>query len=281
MKGLVDGRSRSRTPSSRAMPPTTLHARLPVRHRLARARRRSGRACCSRDLLDRAGVKPKATALRFVSFDGAYTESLTLEQARRRRRDRRVRARGQAALDASTAGRCGSTSRRCTATSRASGSRRSRSPTDVDPGLLGATTATTSTAGSAGATAATTSRRDVTRACARARGALPRFDRAERVVHWCNATLFLVLIATGASLVRRAALDARRPPRSWCARSTCTPGLLLPDPGARRASCCAPGGSSAPTSAGSTGGRATTGAGGRGGDARERAARQVQSRVRS
>jgi DMSO/TMAO reductase YedYZ molybdopterin-dependent catalytic subunit len=35
------------------------------------------------DLLDRAGVKPEATALRFVSFDGAYTESLTLAQARR------------------------------------------------------------------------------------------------------------------------------------------------------------------------------------------------------
>jgi len=34
-------------------------------------------------LLDRAGVKPQATALRFVSFDGAYTESLTLDQARR------------------------------------------------------------------------------------------------------------------------------------------------------------------------------------------------------
>ncbi len=34
-------------------------------------------------LLDRAGVKPEATALRFVSFDGEYTESLTLAQARR------------------------------------------------------------------------------------------------------------------------------------------------------------------------------------------------------
>ena len=34
-------------------------------------------------LLDRAGVKPEATALRFTSFDGVYTESLTLEQARR------------------------------------------------------------------------------------------------------------------------------------------------------------------------------------------------------
>jgi len=34
-------------------------------------------------LLDRAGVKPQATALRFASFDGEYTESLTLAQARR------------------------------------------------------------------------------------------------------------------------------------------------------------------------------------------------------
>jgi DMSO/TMAO reductase YedYZ molybdopterin-dependent catalytic subunit len=34
-------------------------------------------------LLDRAGVQAKGTALRFFSFDGVYTESLTLEQARR------------------------------------------------------------------------------------------------------------------------------------------------------------------------------------------------------
>ena len=33
------------------------------------------------DLLDRAGVQPGATALQFTSFDGIYTESLTLEQA--------------------------------------------------------------------------------------------------------------------------------------------------------------------------------------------------------
>ena len=36
------------------------------------------------DLLDRAGVQSKATALKFHSFDGAYTESLTLAQARRK-----------------------------------------------------------------------------------------------------------------------------------------------------------------------------------------------------
>ena len=35
------------------------------------------------EVLDRAGVKPEARAVRFVSFDGAYSESLTLAQARR------------------------------------------------------------------------------------------------------------------------------------------------------------------------------------------------------
>ena len=33
------------------------------------------------DLLSRSGVKPAGKALRFLSFDGTYTESLTLEQA--------------------------------------------------------------------------------------------------------------------------------------------------------------------------------------------------------
>ena len=36
-----------------------------------------------RDVLDRAGVRSGATHLRIWSFDGAYTESLTMEQARR------------------------------------------------------------------------------------------------------------------------------------------------------------------------------------------------------
>jgi DMSO/TMAO reductase YedYZ molybdopterin-dependent catalytic subunit len=35
------------------------------------------------DLLDRAGVQAQGAALRFHCFDGAYTESLTLDQARR------------------------------------------------------------------------------------------------------------------------------------------------------------------------------------------------------
>ena len=36
------------------------------------------------DLLDAVGVRPGAAAVRFTSYDGAYAESLTLEQARRR-----------------------------------------------------------------------------------------------------------------------------------------------------------------------------------------------------
>jgi len=34
-------------------------------------------------LLDRAGVEPGQQAVRFTSYDGTYTESLTLTQARR------------------------------------------------------------------------------------------------------------------------------------------------------------------------------------------------------
>jgi DMSO/TMAO reductase YedYZ molybdopterin-dependent catalytic subunit len=34
-------------------------------------------------LLDSAGVRPEATAVRFTCFDGTYSESLTLDQARR------------------------------------------------------------------------------------------------------------------------------------------------------------------------------------------------------
>lgn len=35
------------------------------------------------DLLDAAGVRAEGAAIRFTCFDGAYSESLTLEQARR------------------------------------------------------------------------------------------------------------------------------------------------------------------------------------------------------
>jgi DMSO/TMAO reductase YedYZ molybdopterin-dependent catalytic subunit len=35
------------------------------------------------DLLDRAGIRDGAAGVRFTSFDGSYTESLTMDQARR------------------------------------------------------------------------------------------------------------------------------------------------------------------------------------------------------
>ena len=56
--------------------------RLPVRHRLAGAGVK-WQGVRLADLLDRAGVQAEGKALRFTCFDGEYTESLTLEQARR------------------------------------------------------------------------------------------------------------------------------------------------------------------------------------------------------
>ena len=86
------------------------------------------------DLLDRAGVKPEATALRFVSFDGEYTESLTLAQARRPDVMVAYELDGKPALVGSRRSGRGSTSRRCTATSRASGSSRIELTAEVEPG---------------------------------------------------------------------------------------------------------------------------------------------------
>ena len=67
----------------RAMPPVNLTAdfQCVTGWRVPKVRWQ-GVACA--DLFDRAGVLPQAKAVRFLSFDGAYTESLTLEQARRR-----------------------------------------------------------------------------------------------------------------------------------------------------------------------------------------------------
>ena len=159
VEGLVDEPFTSRTRDLTRMPPTHVEPRLPVRHRLARSRRRVDAACGSATLLDRAGVKPKATALRFMSFDGTYTESLTLDQARRERCARRVRARGQAAVArarwAGAAVRRADVRLQVVQVARVDRARRR----GACP-ATGSTTATTSTVGSARATAATTSRRE-------------------------------------------------------------------------------------------------------------------------
>ena len=69
------------------------------------------------DLLDAAGVAAAARALTFTSFDGADTESLTLDQARRA--DVIVATECSAGRSSeTTADRSASMWRRCTATSR-------------------------------------------------------------------------------------------------------------------------------------------------------------------
>src|SRR5438045_3306391 len=81
--------------------------------------------------------------------------------------------------------------RRCTATSRASGCRRSpswRSPVRA----IGRTGAMTWTRGSEGRMVAATSPSEPL--------FIQRFDRAERALHWANAALFGVLLATAAIL---------------------------------------------------------------------------------
>ena len=82
VEGLVDEPLDLEYADLQAMTPTTLHRdfqcvtgwRVPDVE---------WRGVLLRDVLDRAGVQPKAKALQFISFDGTYTESLTLDQAMR------------------------------------------------------------------------------------------------------------------------------------------------------------------------------------------------------
>ena len=105
----------------------------------------------------------------------------------------------------------------------------------------------------------------------------PRFDRVERVVHWCNATLF-------------AASCSSRALRCTSARSSTlgrAPARGEDDPRLRRTAAavpvahrhlpCRPAVSSAATSAASIAGPRDDRRGGRSSSARERAAREVQS----
>lgn len=81
--GLVDRPFRIDMAELRAMDPTSLTRdfQCVTGWRVTDVQWRGVRLA---DLLDRAGVQDTARAVRFTSFDGAYTESLTLEQARRR-----------------------------------------------------------------------------------------------------------------------------------------------------------------------------------------------------
>ncbi len=81
--GLVDTPLRMSYDDLRAMEPTSLTKdfQCVTGWRVSDVQWRGVRLA---DILDRAGVRNGAQAVRFTSFDGAYTESLTLDQARRR-----------------------------------------------------------------------------------------------------------------------------------------------------------------------------------------------------
>jgi DMSO/TMAO reductase YedYZ molybdopterin-dependent catalytic subunit len=82
VKGLVTQPIELTYADLRAMPATTLHRdfQCVTGWRVPDVEWKGVRLA---DLLDRAGVQPAARAVRFTSFDGEYTESLTLDQARR------------------------------------------------------------------------------------------------------------------------------------------------------------------------------------------------------
>ncbi|MFA5885035.1 MAG: molybdopterin-dependent oxidoreductase [Acidimicrobiia bacterium] len=83
VRGLVDAPVELTYAELRAMEPTNLTRdfQCVTGWRVSDVQWRGVRLA---DVLDRAGVAAGARAVRFTSFDGAYTESLTLEQARRR-----------------------------------------------------------------------------------------------------------------------------------------------------------------------------------------------------
>src|SRR2546423_4960110 len=82
VRGLVDQEVALSYDDIRAMTPTTLHRdfQCVTGWRVPDVQWKGVRLA---DVLDHAGVQPSAHAVRFTSFDGAYSESLTLEQARR------------------------------------------------------------------------------------------------------------------------------------------------------------------------------------------------------
>jgi DMSO/TMAO reductase YedYZ molybdopterin-dependent catalytic subunit len=82
VKGLVDAPLTLSYDDIVAMPPTTLTRdfQCVTGWRVSDVEWKGVRLG---DVLDRAGVQPEARAVRFTSFDGTYSESLTLDQARR------------------------------------------------------------------------------------------------------------------------------------------------------------------------------------------------------
>ena len=200
VNGLVDKPFTLTYDELRAMPPTMLTKdfqcvtgwRVPNVHwtgvklsRPARPGRRASRT---------------AQALRFTSFDGIYTESLTLDQARR---DDVIVAYDLDGKPLSSDH--GGPARLYVAPMYGYKSCKWLSGIEVvdhvDPRLLGERGLRRRRLGRPEQRPRRRNRRRRERA--RVRDAFPRFDRVERVVHWCNATLFLVLLVHGRVAVLR------------------------------------------------------------------------------
>jgi formate dehydrogenase subunit gamma len=143
-------------------------------------------------ILDRAGVQTSGRALRLTSFDGTYSDSLTLDQARLP--DVLVAVKSLT----TTVDRCACTSRRCTATRASSGSPGSRSPTRSFA-VTGSTAGTTSTGSSVSPTGVMMSAPE-TGAPPETGQTIDRFSRGSRWVHWLTATFMLTCILTAAVL---------------------------------------------------------------------------------
>ena len=134
VEGLPDGPATLTFADLAALPQTTITRdvqcvtgwRVPGRHLV--------RGAAARTCSTTRGRATTGGAVLFGSFDGAYTESLTLEQALRpdvliaTSMDWRSRS------PTTTAARCGCTWRRCTSTSRSSGWTGSRLSDQVVPG---------------------------------------------------------------------------------------------------------------------------------------------------
>lgn len=150
------------------------------------------------DLLDAAGVQPSGMALRFESFDGTYTESLTMAQARRA--DVIV---AHSMLGAPVTREHGGPVRLYVAPmygySPVSGCRASPWSTRWSPVTGSRWATTTSTPGWGRAMAEATSRRPDA-PTERQDDLIERFDRTERWLHTANGVLFAILLLTGAAL---------------------------------------------------------------------------------
>ena len=211
-----------------AMPPTNLTKDFQCvtgwRVRRREVEGREARATCS----TAPACNRRAKALRFTSFDGVYTESLTLEQARRDDVIVAYELEGKAISSDH-----GGPVRLYVAPMYGYKSCKWLDGIEVvdrvHPRLLGRARLRRRRVGRQEQRPRRRADVPVTTIAAEHRR-FPRFDRLERVVHWTNATLFFVLIAHRRVVVRRAAVRRSSAARELVKTIHVYAGLLLPIP---------------------------------------------------